>query len=64
MCLPAGIERRATDDVLYVRHAGQLPALKDAGKVKPYHISMLKRNNVWMALECARMGRDILLSPA
>ena len=34
--------------------------LKDAGKVKPYHISMLKRNNVWMALECARMGRDIL----
>ena len=21
---------------------------------------MAKRNNVWMALECARMGRDIL----
>jgi len=38
----------------------QVGKLKDAGKVKPYHISMLKRNNVWMALECARMGRDIL----
>ena len=38
----------------------QVGRLKDAGKVKPYHISMLKRNNVWMALECARMGRDIL----
>ncbi len=38
----------------------QVGRLKDAGKAKPYHISMLKRNNVWMALECARMGRDIL----
>ena len=38
----------------------QVGRLKDAGKVKRYHISMLKRNNVWMALECARMGRDIL----
>jgi glutaryl-CoA dehydrogenase len=38
----------------------QVGRLKDAGKVKPYHISMAKRNNVWMALECARMGRDIL----
>ncbi len=38
----------------------QVGRLKDAGKVKPWHISMLKRNNVWMALECARMGRDIL----
>ncbi len=38
----------------------QVGKLKDAGRVKPYHISMLKRNNVWMALECARMGRDIL----
>ena len=24
------------------------------------HISMAKRNNVWMALECARLARDIL----
>ena len=38
----------------------QVGRLKDGGNVKPYHISMLKRNNVWMALECARMGRDIL----
>jgi glutaryl-CoA dehydrogenase len=38
----------------------QVGRLKDANKAKPYHISMAKRNNVWMALECARMGRDIL----
>ena len=38
----------------------QVGRLKDQGKAKPYHISMIKRNNVWMALECARMGRDIL----
>jgi glutaryl-CoA dehydrogenase len=24
------------------------------------HISLAKRNNVWMALECARIARDIL----
>ena len=34
--------------------------LKDAGKAQFQHISMAKRNNVWMALECARMARDIL----
>ncbi len=38
----------------------QVGRLKDAGKAKPWHISMAKRNNVWMALECARLGRDIL----
>ncbi len=38
----------------------QVGRLKDMGKVKPWHISMAKRNNVWMALECARMARDIL----
>ncbi len=38
----------------------QVGRLKDAGKSKPWHVSMAKRNNVWMALECARMGRDIL----
>ncbi len=38
----------------------QVGRLKDEGKAKPYHISMAKRNNVWMALECARLGRDIL----
>ena len=38
-------------------HVGRL---KDAGKVGHQHISMAKRNNVWMALECARLARDIL----
>ncbi len=38
----------------------QVGRLKDAKKVKPYHISMAKRNNVWMALECARLARDVL----
>ncbi len=38
-------------------HVGRL---KDAGKVGHQHISMAKRNNVWMALECARMARDVL----
>jgi glutaryl-CoA dehydrogenase len=38
----------------------QVGRLKDQDKVGAQHISMAKRNNVWMALECARMGRDIL----
>jgi glutaryl-CoA dehydrogenase len=38
-------------------HVGRL---KDAGKVGHQHISMAKRNNVWMALETARMARDVL----
>ncbi len=37
-------------------HVGRL---KDAGTVGHQHISMAKRNNVWMALECARLARDI-----
>jgi len=40
--------------------AYQVGKLKDAGKVEFQHISMAKWNNVWMALECARMARDIL----
>ena len=35
----------------------QVGRLKDAGKVQHQHISMAKRNNVWMALECARLSR-------
>jgi glutaryl-CoA dehydrogenase len=42
---------------LLALHVGRL---KDAGKAGHQHISMAKRNNVWMALECARMARDIL----
>jgi glutaryl-CoA dehydrogenase len=38
----------------------QVGRLKDSGKAGHQHISMAKRNNVWMALECARMARDIL----
>src|SRR5579871_4367971 len=38
----------------------QVGRLKDAGTVGHEHISMAKRNNVWMALETARMARDIL----
>jgi glutaryl-CoA dehydrogenase len=38
-------------------HVGRL---KDAGTVGHEHISMAKRNNVWMALETARAARDIL----
>jgi glutaryl-CoA dehydrogenase len=38
----------------------QVGRLKDQDKAGAQHISMAKRNNVWMALECARMGRDIL----
>ncbi|HWF90890.1 MAG TPA: acyl-CoA dehydrogenase family protein [Terriglobales bacterium] len=38
----------------------QVGRLKDNGKVQHQHISMAKRNNVWMALECARLARDIL----
>ena len=42
---------------LLVLHVGRL---KDKSKAAHYHISMAKRNNVGMALECARMARDIL----
>jgi glutaryl-CoA dehydrogenase len=42
---------------LLALHAGRL---KDQGKLDPAHISMLKRNNVAIALECARLSRDLL----
>ncbi|MFA6955756.1 MAG: acyl-CoA dehydrogenase family protein [Thermoanaerobaculia bacterium] len=38
----------------------QMGRLKDQGKLKPHHVSMGKMNNVNIALECARMARDIL----
>jgi glutaryl-CoA dehydrogenase len=40
--------------------AVQAGRLKDQGKLEPAQISMLKRNNVAMALECARLSRDLL----
>lgn len=38
----------------------QVGRLKDKGKAEAAHISMLKRNNVAVALECARLGRDLM----
>lgn len=46
-----------TKGQLLVLRVGQL---KDAGKVRPQHISMAKRNNVDIALETARLARDIM----
>src|SRR5215813_6411517 len=34
--------------------------MMESGTVRPAQISLAKRNNVWMALECARKARDIL----
>ncbi|HYZ86819.1 MAG TPA: acyl-CoA dehydrogenase family protein [Bryobacteraceae bacterium] len=42
---------------LLALHCGRL---KDEGKLEPAHVSMLKRNNVTIALECARISRDLL----
>lgn len=38
----------------------RLGRMKEAGKARPYHVSMAKMNNVNIALECARLARDIL----
>jgi glutaryl-CoA dehydrogenase len=38
----------------------QLGRLKDAGRVRPQQISLAKMNNVQMALDTARLARDIL----
>jgi len=38
----------------------RLTRMMEAGTATPAHISLAKRNNVWMALECARKARDIL----
>ncbi len=38
----------------------RLGQLKDAGRVRAQQISMAKMNNVQMALDAARLGRDIL----
>jgi glutaryl-CoA dehydrogenase len=40
--------------------AWQVGRLKDQGRADFAHVSMLKRNNVQMALDVARAGRDIL----
>jgi glutaryl-CoA dehydrogenase len=38
----------------------RLGRLKDEGKATHVHISLAKRNNVWLARECARLAREIL----
>ncbi|MFQ5890745.1 MAG: acyl-CoA dehydrogenase family protein [Gemmatimonadota bacterium] len=38
----------------------RLGRLKDQGKATPAQISMGKRNNVWVARECARLAREML----
>jgi len=40
--------------------AVQVGRLKDQGRADAAHVSMLKRNNVAMGLECARQSRDLL----
>jgi glutaryl-CoA dehydrogenase len=42
---------------LLALHVGRL---KDQGRADAAHVSMLKRNNVTMALDCARLSRDLL----
>ena len=37
----------------------RLGRMKDQGTWRPQQVSMAKQNNVWMALECARIARDI-----
>jgi glutaryl-CoA dehydrogenase len=38
----------------------RLTRMMEPGPVRPEQISLAKRNNVWMALECARKARDLL----
>jgi len=38
----------------------RLGRLKDGGKITPAQISLGKRNNIWVARECARLAREIL----
>ncbi len=53
----AGMITEITKAQLLALHAGRL---KDQGKLEPAHISMLKRNNVSIALDIARSSRDLL----
>ena len=38
----------------------QLGRMKDDGRLKHQHVSLGKRNNVWVARECAKLAREIL----
>jgi len=53
----AGMITEITKAQLLALHVGKL---KDQGQADAAHVSMLKRNNVAMALDCARESRDLL----
>jgi glutaryl-CoA dehydrogenase len=53
----AGMITEITQAQLLALHCARL---KDAGKLEAAHISMLKRSNVAMALDCARISRDLM----
>ncbi|HEY0782370.1 MAG TPA: acyl-CoA dehydrogenase family protein [Thermoanaerobaculia bacterium] len=38
----------------------QLGRLKEAGRLQPHHVSLGKRNNIWVARECAKLAREVL----
>jgi len=40
--------------------AWKLGKMKDDKTMKPHHVSMAKRNNVWVARECAKLARETL----
>jgi len=40
--------------------AWRLAKMKDEGTMRPHHVSMAKRNNVWVARECAKLARETL----
>jgi len=40
--------------------AWKLGRMKDEKTMKPHHVSMAKRNNVWVARECAKLARETL----
>jgi glutaryl-CoA dehydrogenase len=53
----AGMITEITKAQLLALHCGRL---KDQGRLEAAHVSMLKRNNVAIALDCARTSRDLL----
>jgi glutaryl-CoA dehydrogenase len=53
----AGMITEITKAQLLALHVGRL---KDGGEADAAHVSMLKRNNVAIALDCARTSRDLL----
>ena len=53
----AGMITEITKAQLLAVHAGRI---KDQGRLEPAHVSMLKRNNVAVAVDAARTSRDLL----